>query len=99
MSTSSQGFPLSASSWVDPASPARTRRRRVPPRAAQGIDILRSAIEYLANEVIRDSVPPALQYGRMQAVELLMALNREVYLACPVKRSFAERCRRFLRGA
>jgi hypothetical protein len=98
MSTTSQGLSLPASSWVDPTSPALARRR-VSARAAQGIELLRHAIQYLASEAIRDSIPPALQRERMQALKLLMDLNREVYFECPVAPTFAERCRRLFRLA
>jgi len=34
--------------------------------------------------------------GQLDAVQLLMALNRQVYFECPEVPSLAERCRSFL---
>jgi len=35
---------------------------------------------------------------QLQAVQLLMAVNRQVYLDCPEIPTFGERCRSFLQG-
>jgi hypothetical protein len=34
---------------------------------------------------------------QLQAVQLLMALNRQVYFECPEVPTFSERCRKMLR--
>jgi hypothetical protein len=96
MATTTNGFPQPATAWADPVSPVRLRRR-LSPRAARASAWLGHAIEYLANEIIHDQLRPAAQNGRLEAVQLLMAVNRSVYLECPEEPTLAERCRRFLR--
>lgn len=62
--------------------------------------MLGHAIEYLANEFLHDSIPPAEDNARLQAVRLLMALNRQIYFECPMKPvalTFRERCREIFR--
>ena len=50
--------------------------------------MLGHAIEYLADEFALEcrtrGVAQARKHGAVQAIELLMTKNREVYLACPV---------------
>jgi hypothetical protein len=83
------------------------RRRLVPQEAGRAIEMLGHAIEYLADEFVLDcmdvanenrlagkcqvaeehrGVPPQLQ-----AIELLMARNREIYFSCPVAPTLVER--------
>lgn len=52
-------------------------------------------IEYVANEFLHDEIPPGPQNPRLQAVELLMGLSRQIYLECPEmppRPSLRERC-------
>jgi hypothetical protein len=72
------------------------RRRQLSLRAARATRILSHAIEYLANEFLRDTLRPAAQAGRIQAFQLLMALNRQVYAECPELQTLRERCRHLL---
>ncbi len=76
---------------------ARKRRRRISPQAGRALEILGHAIDYLLDEYLR--VPGMIdgRDGELQAVELLMAKNREVYFACPVAPSLRERLRSFFR--
>ncbi len=83
--------PVPARAWGVPASSPRARRKHISRRAARAFRILGHAIEYLADEFIHDAAPPSGQKERLQAVRLLMALNREVYNDCPEVPSLAER--------
>jgi hypothetical protein len=62
--------------------------------------MLGHAIEYLADEFALEcrarDADGSRKHGRVQAIELLMARNREIYLSCPVAPSMAERLRGLL---
>src|SRR5277367_3862066 len=78
------------------------RRRMVSPQEGRAIEILGRAIEYLADEFAVDcmdrSVPiVGVMYPRLQAIELLMTLNREIYLNCPEAPRAGERLWRWIR--
>jgi hypothetical protein len=60
--------------------------------------ILSRVIEYVANEFLQDLVPPGPSNSRLQAVELLMALDRRVYSESEKVPTFIERCSWFLRS-
>jgi hypothetical protein len=83
--------------WADPASPDLARRH-ITLRAARASEKLAHAIEYLADEFIRDETPPAAQSSRLEAVQLLMALKRAIYLECPEEPTLAERCQYLFRS-
>jgi hypothetical protein len=74
-------------------------RRRITPEAGRGLEKLAHALEYLADEFIQDGCNVAQDYGRLQAIQLLASLNRQLYFACEVEPTFVERvrtiCRRF----
>ncbi|HEV2272913.1 MAG TPA: hypothetical protein VGR96_02035 [Acidobacteriaceae bacterium] len=68
------------------ARSSQTPLRRISPANGRALEILGHAIEYLTDEYalnvfevgILDSVDP-----RIEAIQTLMALNRQVYYACP----------------
>ena len=98
-------FSIRASGALDPLAQDSLStahiRRRVPHQSARALRLLGHAIEYVANEFLQDNVPPSSMNPRLQAIRLLMALNREVYSECPeasAEPSFGERCRRLLRS-
>ena len=84
-----------------PAAPiATSKRRRISPEAGRGLEILGHAIEYLADEYIHSSRTFSANDPDVQAIQLLMAFNRQIYLECPVVPTWAERLRSFFdRGA
>jgi|SRR5580658_637241 hypothetical protein len=97
--TISNGLPISASTSADPLFTPRAYRRHISPEAGRALRILGHAIEYLANEFLHDVIPPSADNERLQAVQLLMSLNREVYSECPEEPeapTFRERCRHLL---
>lgn len=94
MATTTNGLPITPATWVGPQ--ARGRRKRISSRAARSLRLLNHAIEYLAGEFLRDSAPPTARNERLQAVQLLMALSREVYTECAETPTLAERCRRLM---
>ncbi|MGA9669188.1 MAG: hypothetical protein WBQ94_08270 [Terracidiphilus sp.] len=71
-------------------------RRRITPQAGRALEILGHAIEYLTDEFVHEGGALSGDDDHIKAVQLLMALNRQVYYECPEVPSFAERCRSFL---
>jgi hypothetical protein len=66
---------------------SRSARRRITPEAGRALEILGHAIEYLADEYVHDvGLLPAMQNSdpQVEAMQLLMVANREIYYACPV---------------
>ena len=90
-------LPILALESADSAVSVRpNRRRQITPEAGHALEILGHAIEYLTDEYVLRGAPFSASDGQLQAVQLLMALNRQVYYECPEVRSFGERCRAFL---
>ena len=79
------------------ASPIQTKRRRhVSPEAGRGLEILGHAIDYLMDEYLTE--PGCISAGddELEAVQMLMALNRQIYFSCPVVKTLKERWILFL---
>ena len=100
MATSSPttGFPVAVSARAVP-SPAvcSDRRRHIDPRSGHALEILGHAIEYLTDELVQSHELVSANNARVEAIQLLMSLNREVYFECPEVLTLADRCRAFLR--
>jgi hypothetical protein len=73
------------------------RRRRISPQAGRALEILAHAIEYLTDQFVHQGLAFSSKDEQMEAVRLLMALNRQVYCECPEVPSLSERCRALLR--
>jgi hypothetical protein len=76
------------------------RRRRISPEAGRALEILGHAIEYLGDEFGRtggsaDGQADALN-AQMEAVQLLMEINRQIYFQCPEVPSLGTRWRELL---
>jgi hypothetical protein len=77
-----------------PALPRRPMvRRRITPEAGRGLEKLGHALEYLADEFVRDGCSVDRDYGRLQAIQLLAALNRQIYFACGIEPRMRDRVR------
>jgi hypothetical protein len=72
------------------------RRRRITPQAGRALEILGHAIEYLSDEFVHEGKPFTAENEQIKAVQLLMALNRQVYFECPVVPTLADRFRAVL---
>ena len=80
---------------------SRSVRRRTTPEAGFALEILGHAIEYLADEYVYEAgLIPSIHSRdpRVEAIQLLMAANRQVYYACPVVPSLYQRVMRYLFG-
>ena len=73
------------------------RRRRISREAGRALEVIGHAIEYLSDEFIYAGGSFSARDPQVEAVQLLMALNREIYFNCPEVPTFADRCRALLR--
>lgn len=74
----------------------RPRRRRITPEAGHALEILGHAIEYLTDEFVQRGQDVSAKGGELEAVQMLMALNRQVYYECPEMVSVGARLRSML---
>jgi hypothetical protein len=99
MSAPSMSFLVAAARGTGASSMAGVpRRRRIDREAGRALEILGHAIEYLADEYTHRGGAQAGDDGEVRAIQLLMARNREIYLACPAVPTLRERCRNWLLG-
>jgi hypothetical protein len=93
--TTSSALFASSTLAVSSATAITKRRRRIDPRAGRALEKLGHAIEYLTDEFVHDGASFSAVREQLEAVQLLMALNRQVYFECPEVPSFGERWRAF----
>jgi hypothetical protein len=67
------------------------RRRRITPQAGHALEILGHAIEYLADEFMHEGGTFSADNAQLQAVQILMGVNRQVYFECPELPPFGKR--------
>jgi len=75
------------------------RPRHVGREAGRALEILGHAIEYLADEYVHAGKPVSASDPEVEAIQLLMELNRRIYFECPEVPTFAERVRALLTKA
>lgn len=80
--TSGFSVPLTAAP-AQVLTPRVNRRRRISPQAGHALEILGHAIEYLTDEFVHEGGTFSPNNAQLQAVQLLMAVNRQVYFECP----------------
>ncbi|HUY93695.1 MAG TPA: hypothetical protein VMU71_00305 [Terracidiphilus sp.] len=88
--TSHFAYPLTTTS-------AATARRRISPQAGHALEKLGHAIEYLSDEFMVS--PDTLSKARLDAILLMMEINREIYSECPEIHSLGQRISSWLRRA
>jgi hypothetical protein len=97
--STTSGFSLHVPS-VAAAAPVRgagaKRQRRISPEAGHALEILGHAIEYLSDEFVHNGGEITDRDPQVQAVQLLMRLNREIYFSCPEVPGLRDRIRAFL---
>jgi len=96
--SSSTAFPVIVSVPVKKLSGVRTtnRRRSISAEAGHALEKLGHAIDYLTDEYVHEGGTFSRHDAKLQAVELLMAINREVYFACPEVPTLGERWRAWM---
>jgi hypothetical protein len=72
------------------------RRRRITPEAGHALEKLGHAIEYLADEFIQQRQQFTPRNAKLEAIQLLMRANRQVYYGCPELPTLSERLRAML---
>jgi hypothetical protein len=92
-------FPISAAIPVLLVNQSRTHRRRIAPQAGRALEILGHAIEYLSDEFAHAGGCLSAHNAQVEAVQVLIAANRQIYFACPEIPSVSERWRAMLRKA
>jgi len=90
-------FPLAHAEPVTASAPFSLKRRRlISPEAGHALEILGHAIEYLTDEYVHDGGTFSAHDARIEAVQMLMSINRLIYLACPERPALHARCRAWL---
>jgi hypothetical protein len=74
-----------------PRGLSRPRRRRIDRSSGRALEILGHAIEYLTDEFGQNGCMSSSDKGPLDAVQLLMAVNREIYFECPEIPTIGER--------
>ena len=75
----------------------RALHRRIGPEAGRALEKLGHAIEYLTDEYVFSGGSLEAHDPQLDAVQLLMAINREIYFSCPSVPGPVERVRAWLR--
>jgi hypothetical protein len=98
MATSIAGISVPVLTPVITANSVRAcRRRRISPEAGHALQFLGHAIEYLTDEYVYEGGLFSAHDPRIEAIQLLMARNREIYLECPEVPTLGQRVRGLLR--
>ena len=91
-STTTTGFPLATTSNVgDARGVISGRRRRIDQKSGRALEVLGHAIEYLTDEFVHTGDAASSSHGALEAVQLLMAVNRQIYFECPEAPTLGER--------
>jgi hypothetical protein len=90
-------FSIGAAAPAAGAGRHASRRRRISPDAGRALEILGHAIEYLTDEFVHTGGALSAHDPQVQAVQLLMGINREIYFNCPEVPSLVERFRAWMR--
>ena len=93
--TTSFSVPISASGQTATGDGLK-RRRSINPQAGHALEILGHAIEYLTDEFIHEGGSFSANNSQLQAVQLLMAVNRQIYFECPEVPPLSRRLMSFL---
>lgn len=90
--TTTTRFPVSVSAPAAIALPVGQKRRRsISPEAGHALEILGHAIEYLTDEFVHEGGSFSANNAQLQAVQMLMAVNRQIYFECPEVPPFSRR--------
>ena len=93
-SSTTTDFHLPAEASVLEALPAvSSRRRSVDPASGRALEILGHAIDYLTDELGHSGGPAVADNPQVEAIQLLMGINRNIYMQCPYAKTFGERFR------
>lgn len=85
------GFHFREFARTKTAPEGKGRRRYITPEAGHALEKLGHAIDYLADELVRERRQIGANDPQLEAIQTLMALNRQVYYECPFAPTFMER--------
>ena len=68
----------------------KTKRRSINPSTGRALVILGHAIEYLTDEFVHEGGSFAAGRGQIEAIQLLIKLNRQIYMDCPEVPTFRQ---------
>ena len=74
----------------------RKKRRSINPETGRALVALGHALEYLTDEFVSEGGSFTANRGQIDAIQLLIRLNREIYFSCPEAPSFKQWLRSFL---
>lgn len=95
--STTKGLSISASMPEASTSGLRPNRRRcITVEAGHALEKLGHAIEYLTDEFIHSGGDLSAKNAQLEAVQLLMKVNRQVYFECPEVPTVGERLRSML---
>jgi hypothetical protein len=95
--TSGYSLPRAASTRAVPVPVlGSSRPRRISPEAGHALEKLGHAIEYLSDEFVHNGGDLRQHDPQVEAVQMLIALNREVYFSCPEIPSLGDKLRSIL---
>jgi hypothetical protein len=84
MATTADGFSVSGHAGMRAVVNAN-RGRLIDRKSGRALEILGHAIEYLTDEFVEEATQVSPSDPRVEAIQLLMALNREIYFECPIR--------------
>jgi len=90
------GFHFREIARLKTAPTALNRRRYITPEAGHALEKLGHAIDYLADELVRQPRQIDAHDPQLEAIQTLMALNRQVFYECPFAPTLIERVRALL---
>ena len=76
---------------------SRQRQRRISPEAGRALEILGHAIEYLMDQHAHEGSLLKWEQAHLEALSILKALNRQIYLECPIVPSLEDRIQHLFR--
>jgi hypothetical protein len=91
-SSTTRGFGVFAASPGAEITHCLAHRRKISPESGHALEILGHAIEYLTDEFVHAGGSFSAHDGQVEAVQLLMSINRKIYLDCPEIPTWGERC-------
>jgi len=73
------------------------KRRRINPEAGRALEKLAHAIEYLMDQHAHEGSLLKWEQAHLEALSILKALNRQIYLECPIVPSLEDRIQHLFR--
>ncbi len=86
-----RAFPFAALTTEADAHRRHVRLRHITPQAGRALEILGHAIDYLTDELVHAGGSFCARNAQVEAVQLLMRVNRQIYFECPEVPTLSER--------